>query len=128
MSDTIGPIFYGGDDDENPFLGRDFSMGQRGHSEKIAVQIDDEVRKFILNAETKAREILTERRTVLDTMANALLDRETLDADEVLALAEGLELAAKVKVVIPLWGSKTTTEEKKKQAQVFTTPKPVTSS
>src|SRR5207248_6762172 len=53
MSDVIGPISYA-TDEESIFLGRDFTSRSRNYSETVAMQIDDEVRKFILNAHDEA--------------------------------------------------------------------------
>src|SRR5262249_61134896 len=57
MSDVIGPISYASDE-ESVFLGRDFTSRRRDYSETIANQIDDEVRKFVLEAHATARELL----------------------------------------------------------------------
>jgi cell division protease FtsH len=54
MSDAIGPISYGAEE-ESVFLGRDFSSRSRDYSETIANQIDDEVRKFIIDAHERRR-------------------------------------------------------------------------
>src|SRR4051812_6885917 len=91
MSDVIGPISYASDE-ESIFLGRDFTSRSRNYSEAVANQIDDEVRKFILDSHEEARRLLSEHREILDRLANALLERETLDGDEVDALVAGRDL------------------------------------
>src|SRR5262249_9213498 len=91
MSDVVGPISYASDE-ESVFLGRDFTSRRRDYSEIIANQIDDEVRKFVLEAHSVARELLDAHRTVLEQLAVALLERETLDAEEVDAIVAGRDL------------------------------------
>jgi cell division protease FtsH len=127
MSDAIGPISYAGDDDGNPFLGRDFSMGKRDYSEKIAIQIDEEVRKLIHDAEDLARKILTDKRDVLDSIANTLLDRETVDTEELDALFNHRPLPAREKVVMPSYSDKEKAgKEKRRTPSIFGPPKPAT--
>ena len=80
MSDTIGPIAYG-EENHQVFLGRDFNR-DRNYSEDIAGQIDREVRRYIDEAYEACRTIIVENRDKLDLIANALLERETLNAAE----------------------------------------------
>ena len=126
MSDEIGPINYGGDDEGNPFMGRDFSMNRREFSEKVAMQIDEEVRRMVLAAEKRATDILHEKRGVLDATAEALLDRETIDAEELAALWEGRALPHREKIVVPTWADKErASKEKRRGSSIFGPPKPV---
>ncbi|MCU0685487.1 MAG: ATP-dependent zinc metalloprotease FtsH [Polyangiaceae bacterium] len=126
MSELIGPVTYGGDDEGNPFLGRDFSMGRRDYSEKVAIQIDEEMRGFILEAERQAREILNERRDVLMRLMDNLLERETLDAEEIQAIVDGRPLPQREKLVVPTWGDKERlSKEKRRGSSIFGPPKPV---
>ena len=81
MSDRLGPMKYGQPDGE-VFLGRDYTRHQ-DYSDDIASIIDEEVRRLITQAHEEARTILTTHSDALDRLAAALLDRETLDADEV---------------------------------------------
>jgi cell division protease FtsH len=125
MSDALGPITYGGDDEGNPFLGRDFGAPKRDYSEKIAELIDDEVRKLLLGAESEAREILTQRRGVLDQITETLLDRETIDAEEIEALCEGRPLPKRERLVVPTWNDKDrASKEKRRGTSIFGPPKP----
>lgn len=87
MSDEMGPRVYG-DKQELIFLGREISE-QRDYSDAIAEQIDNEVRQFIDSGYKQAAQILTEHRETLDLVAETLLDIETLEADEFVALVEG---------------------------------------
>jgi cell division protease FtsH len=128
MSEVIGPIAYGSDE-ESVFLGRDFTSHKRDYSEAIANQIDDEVRSFVFEGHTEARRLLSEHRDVLDRLAEALLERETLDAEEVDALVAGRELPEREKVVIPSYADRErAAKEKRRAASIFGAPKPATSS
>ncbi|HVM55490.1 MAG TPA: ATP-dependent zinc metalloprotease FtsH [Acidimicrobiales bacterium] len=90
MADTIGPQQLGSRQGE-PFLGRDMG-GSANYSDEIAALIDDEVTKLIDGAHTQAARILTKHRRVLDSLAEALIEHETLDTPE---LMEILEVAGK---------------------------------
>ncbi|WP_437598093.1 ATP-dependent zinc metalloprotease FtsH [Sorangium sp. So ce590] len=127
MSDVIGPISYGSDE-ESVFLGRDFTSRRRDYSETIANQIDDEVRRFILDAHAEARQLLTDNREILERLATALLERETLDAEEVDAIVSGRELPQRQRVVIPSYSDRDrAAKEKRRAASIFGTPKPAPS-
>ncbi len=90
MSDALGPRVYG-QKQEMVFLGREISE-QRDYSDAIAEKIDDEVRRLIDEEYERARQILTENRAALDLIAQTLLEVETLEAGEFVALVEGREL------------------------------------
>jgi len=81
MSSDLGPLAYG-KKDSNVFLGRDIA-DQRDYSEATAHQIDTEVRSIVESQLQRSRKILRDNRSVLDRLALALLEKETLDADEV---------------------------------------------
>ena len=87
MSDSLGPITLGHKQDQ-VFLGRDIGR-DRDYSEEIAKAIDHEIRRTIDQCYERAREILEENRDKLDLIAHALLEKETLDAQEITALVEG---------------------------------------
>ena len=82
MSDEIGPQQLGHKNGE-VFLGRDFGH-QPNYSDKVAAHIDAEVRRLIDEAHGRAREVLVTYRATLDRLADALVERETLDTSEVL--------------------------------------------
>lgn len=84
MSERLGPLKYGQPQGE-VFLGRDYTRGQ-DLSNEVAAAIDDEIRKLITQAHEEAREIITTHREALDRIAAALLEQETLNADEVIAV------------------------------------------
>ena len=86
MSEKLGPQTFG-DANHEVFLGRDFSANA-DYSPEIAYEIDKEVARLIDDAYDKARSILTERRGQLDLMAEVLIDRETVDKEELEALLE----------------------------------------
>lgn len=87
MSDDLGPRVYG-QKQEMVFLGREISE-QRDYSDAIAEKIDLEVRQFIDTEYERARQILTDNRKTLNLIAQTLLDVETLEAEEFVALVEG---------------------------------------
>jgi cell division protease FtsH len=127
MSDVVGPIHYGGDE-ESVFLGKEFSSRRRDYSENIANQIDDEVRRFVIEGHETAKRLLDENREVLDKLAAALLERETLDAEEVDALVAGRELPERERVVIPSYSEREkAAKEKRRAASIFGAPKPAPS-
>ena len=88
MSDKVGAVRLGQGEGE-VFLGRDMGH-QRDYSEQMAEVIDAEVRSMIETAHQEAYEILRENRDVLDTLVVELLDRETLDQNEVAEVFEPL--------------------------------------
>lgn len=90
MSEALGPITVG-EGDHEIFLGRELSQ-RREVSESTAKVVDSEIKRFLEEAYTGAENTLTENRSLLDDIANALLDRETLDADELKLLEAGESL------------------------------------
>jgi cell division protease FtsH len=79
MSDKLGPIEFGGH--EEVFIGRDFSKS-RNYSEEVAALIDTEIRSLVETAYKKAESILNGNMNKLNKIAGALLERETLNAEE----------------------------------------------
>jgi cell division protease FtsH len=90
MSDRIGPIAFGRPDEE-VFLGREI-VQNRHVSEETAELIDAEVRKIVETGKQRATDILTANRAALDSLAMALLERETLDEEDVTILISGNRL------------------------------------
>nr|WP_199308564.1 ATP-dependent zinc metalloprotease FtsH3 [Aphanizomenon flos-aquae] len=80
MSDRLGPVALGRQQG-NMFLGRDI-MSERDFSEETAAAIDEEVRKLVDTAYIRAKEVLVNNRQVLDEIAQMLIDKETVDAEE----------------------------------------------
>ena len=129
MSDKLGPLAYG-HDEGSPFLGRDFTQRQSDYSEQTAREIDQEVRRIIQVQFDQVTELLTSKRDTIEAIAKALMDRETLDHEELVALLEGRELPKRERVIIPTYADKERKEkDKRKVASIFgtTPPKPATS-
>ncbi|AFZ00846.1 ATP-dependent zinc metalloprotease FtsH3 [Calothrix sp. PCC 6303] len=80
MSDRLGPVALGRQQG-NMFLGRDI-MAERDFSEETATAIDEEVRKLVDIAYDRAKDVLLKNRHVLDQLADMLVDKETVDAEE----------------------------------------------
>ncbi|HHT48472.1 MAG TPA: ATP-dependent metallopeptidase FtsH/Yme1/Tma family protein [Firmicutes bacterium] len=93
MSEELGPMTFGHGHEELVFLGRDISR-DKNYSEKVAADIDREMRSFIDQAYRRAEGIITDHREDLDRVAQALLSRETLEGAEFEALLRGEELPA----------------------------------
>ena len=80
MSDKIGPVNYGGND--QVFIGRDMQT-RANYSEAMAMLIDEEISAIIKNAHVKATELLSQNKSLLDVMARVLIERETIYQEEV---------------------------------------------
>ncbi len=87
MSDAMGPLTFG-KKEEQIFLGREIAQHQ-DYSEDTALRIDQEVKRFVTDAYTRAESILREHKPHLVEMADALLARETLDAEQVRRIVAG---------------------------------------
>jgi cell division protease FtsH len=87
MSDSMGPLTFG-KKEEQIFLGREIAQHQ-DYSEDTALKIDHEVKRFVTEAYNRATEILSQYKPRLIEMAEALLARETLDADQVRRIVAG---------------------------------------
>ncbi len=87
MSEKLGPMTFGSDEDE-VFLGRDFTS-KRNYSEEIASIIDEEIRKLVDEGYHMAEKLLKENMDLLHSIANALLKLETLNADEYMRIFKG---------------------------------------
>ena len=124
MSENLGPVNYSGEDRE-VFLGRDLSSSSRNYSERTAQLIDEEVQTLVRRGEVVANKLLAENRELLDTMAEALLERETLDAEDIDAIINGRELPARKDVRIPTYRERAEKQkEKRRAASIFGPPKP----
>lgn len=86
MSEVLGPITFGRRQ-EQVFLGRDISR-DRNYSEEVAYSIDKEVRRLIEDAYTNTEQLLKDNLDKLHLVANALLERETLEGEELSELLE----------------------------------------
>ena len=94
MSEELGPLTFG-KKEEQIFLGREISQ-HRDYSESTAIKIDKEVRRIVSEANDKVHKLLSEHLDILKEISLALLDRETIIADEIDLLMAGKDLPAKV--------------------------------
>jgi cell division protease FtsH len=90
MSDKLGPMSYGAKEEEL-FLGREITK-TRNFSENTAIAIDAEIKSIVMRAMKRADKILKENIKVLHRLANALLEREILDSEEIDKIIRGEEL------------------------------------
>ncbi len=91
MSEVLGPRTFG-ESSAPIFLGRDYGSLERNYSEETASLIDREINRIIDEAYERAKQLLTEHRQVLDRVAEALIERETIDGAELDLLMRGEEL------------------------------------
>ncbi len=98
MSDTIGPMTLG-KKEQQVFLGRDIAEN-RNYSEEVAFQIDKEVEKIIETAYKRAKDILIKNNSELKKIAKNLLEKETLEGEELDNLLKGVKLATGQQVMI----------------------------
>lgn len=89
MSEKLGPLTFG-KKDEQIFLGREIAK-HKDYSEKTATDIDEEVKRLVIEAYERAKAIVSENFDFLDALAKALLEKETLDAVEIEALVKEFE-------------------------------------
>lgn len=123
MTEELGPLSYG-EKEEQIFLGREFNQ-HRDYSEKTAESIDALMRKMVEEQYQRAQKILTDHREELDRLANALLEHEMLDSDEIAKVIKGdiLENAKKTRPIPPRKKSKKTKEEEEGKAGTEKSPK-----
>jgi len=90
MSEALGPVAVG-EQEHEIFLGREFSQ-RRDVSQKTAELVDAEIRRIVSEAYSRAEEVITANQDLLNTIAEALLERETLDGEDIRILEDGGEL------------------------------------
>jgi cell division protease FtsH len=90
MSDRMGPLAFGKKDDQI-FLGREINQS-RDYSESTAIAIDEEVRRIVMEGYERAQKLLKDNLPILTAMAEALLERETLESADVALLLDGKAL------------------------------------
>ncbi len=96
MSEKLGPLTFG-KKDEHIFLGKEISR-HKDYSEKTAIDIDEEIKRIVLEAYSISKKILAEHYDLLDALAKALLEKETLDGEEIDALIRETESKRPVQV------------------------------
>lgn len=87
MSENLGPRTFG-ETEDLIFLGKEITT-EKNYSEKVATEIDKEVHDFIDTASKTAQQILTEKRALLDKIANRLIEKETIEKEEFEQLMKG---------------------------------------
>jgi cell division protease FtsH len=94
MSDRLGPVALGRAQG-NPFLGRDIAT-ERDFSEETAATIDEEVRSLVDSAYHRAKQVLVDNRAVLNQLADMLIEKETVDSEELqqLLMANDVRMAS----------------------------------
>ncbi len=90
MSDALGPLTFG-QKEEQIFLGKEMTR-HRDYSESTAILIDDEIRLIVTKNYELAHKIIQENRDTVSKIAEALLERETLDAAQIDTIVEGKDL------------------------------------
>jgi cell division protease FtsH len=90
MSEKLGPLTFG-QKEEQIFLGKEFAR-HKDYSEKTAMDIDEEIRSIVTDHYRLAKSVIEENKEVVERMAAALLERETLDASQIEAIIEGRKL------------------------------------
>lgn len=90
MSEELGPLTFG-QKEEQIFLGKEFAR-HRDYSEQTAISIDSEIHRMVAEHYEKAKKIIEDNKELVQRIAEALLERETLDASEIETLIEGREL------------------------------------
>jgi len=124
MTSKLGPVAYG-ENEENVFLGREMTSRREDYSEDTAREIDEEVRRIVEEQYAVAKQVVVENRDKLERLAHSLLERETLDAEEIAAALDGRELPSRQRVVIPSYADKRKDKvEKRRPASIFGAPKP----
>ncbi|XTZ19747.1 MAG: ATP-dependent zinc metalloprotease FtsH3, partial [cyanobacterium endosymbiont of Rhopalodia fuxianensis] len=90
MSDRLGPVALGRQNG-NVFLGRDIAS-DRDFSDQTAAAIDEEVRQLVDNAYIRAKDVLVNNRHILDKLAEMLVEKETVDAEELQSILSSNEI------------------------------------
>ena len=92
MYDEIGPIYLGDNGGDEIFIGRDFAT-QKGYSEELCAKVDAAIRDIITTADKKAFDILTEKKDILNNLAEVLLEMEKITGEQFDEIFNGKTLA-----------------------------------
>jgi len=92
MSEKLGPLTFG-KKEEQIFLGREIAR-HKDYSEKTAVDIDEEVKRFVIDAYENARKLLRDNKDLLEAVAKTLLERETIDGPDLDKIIEDTRAVA----------------------------------
>jgi len=122
MSQRLGPLAYL--EREESFL--PFMPGPRRgeYSEKTANEIDAEVHRIITEQYDRVNTLLRANVDKLEGVAKALLERETLDSEEIVAVMQGQPLPERQRIVIPSYAEKYRRKDKEKRKSSLFTPRP----
>jgi len=115
MSEKLGPIVYGTGHEE-VFLGRDIG-NTRDFSEKVAAEIDDEVKKMIETAYNSAKQILTDNMEKLHIIANFLIKHEIMDGEQFAAIMNGNPTEEELLEIAKAKAQKSKSENEKRNEQ-----------
>ena len=115
MSEHLGTLSYS-DEPRGGFMG---GMGRKRYSERTSRLIDAEVKKLVKTQFEYAKKLLEDNRDKLDRIAEAALERETLDHVELEACIEGRELPVREKIVIPRYADKAAKAKEKRKTSIF---------
>lgn len=122
MTEALGPLAYGDREDSGFAFGP--QMKNKDYSDHTAMEIDNEVRRIIAEQYSRAKALLEGQREKLDAIAEALLDRETLDREEIDAIMNDRPMPPREKIVIPSYADKTKARDKKKTPSSIFQPRP----
>ena len=122
MSEQLGPRTFGRKE-ELIFLGREISE-QRDYSERVAEEIDDEVRRIIDRAHDVARQIIRDNRGKLDQLAKKLMEVETLEGDQLMTLMAGPDDQESTAAAAPTPPPPPTSEPEPREDAPKGTPRP----
>ena len=121
MSNVLGPVAYGGDPAQQYYFGQP----QKNYSEEVAREIDKEIQKFMEEAYEACRTIINENRDKLDAIAKALIDKETLSAEELKQIVFGAEETTVEKPPAEIEEPPPVTVELSKEIPDTSTPTPI---
>jgi cell division protease FtsH len=123
MSDAMGPLTFG-KKEEQIFLGREIAQHQ-DYSEDTAIRIDQEIKRIVTGNYTRSRQLLDANQDQLRTIADELLVREVLDAEQVQRIAKGLAVGEAAAQEAAAASETAAAEAKERPAILPSIPKPV---
>jgi cell division protease FtsH len=122
MSDAMGPLTFG-KKEEQIFLGREIAQHQ-DYSEDTAIRIDHEIKRFVTSNYERAKEQLEMHRVALDRIAEQLLAREVLDADQVRRIVAGQPLEDAKPATTPVAAAEDASRKAAKERPAIVPPLP----